>query len=929
MADRIKGITVVLGGDTKGLSKALAGVNKDINSTQKQLKDVEHLLKLDPTNTELLAQKQRLLAKALESTSSKVKELKKAADSLTVDDKKYAEWKKALANIQGQSTKTENEISKLQKELSGFKVGTQEYDSLLAKLDKCKEKYAELQKKASDTFEALGRPIGQNEYDALMRELAEATQEEKRLKEAAKKSNVALQKIGETAKEIASGTDKLADGVDKLNEKAKIASAAVVGGATLAVKSVSDIDSAVGSFMAQTGSAESQTDAWREALENIYKGNYGENFEDIANSMATVQKTLDDVDPSNIELLTEDAIALRDTFGYEVNESTRAAKALMDNFGVSAQDAFGLIATGAQNGLDYSGELLDTISEYSVQFGKVGFSADDFFNILQTGSDNGAFNLDKIGDAVKELSIRVIDGSDTTIQGFELAGLSADEMSEKFAAGGSTARDAFYETLQALAAIEDPVDQNIAGVDLLGTMWEDLGADVVLAMGQAQEGAYAANDALGQIKQQKYDNLISDLQTVGKTAINDIVVPLGEQLMPIIDEVVGKISELVAAFSGMSDGQKKIVVVVGAVIAALPALLTFVGGFLSVIGTVTSGIALFTGAITTAPAAATGIAAVLKIIATVFGGIATVIGTVVSGIASFVGLIGSGIAAAAGAISSVVTTLFTFITGTVVPGIMAALQGLFAFIAANPVVLVIAAIIAAVVGLAALINAYSAQITAALQAVNNFLQSVFAVNWATVFGPVLGEALNGFMATLQNVWNSIYTILGGIITFVTGVFSGNWQQAWEGIKQIFKGVFESLVAIAKAPLNAIIGLINGVIGGINSMINGLNSISVDVPDGVPGVGGMHLGFDIPNLGTIPYLAKGGTVVSGSAIVGEAGPELLTVGPGGTVVQPLTGSQKNAGTLRGITIERMNFYGYSAQDGRTIARQIDIELGKLM
>lgn len=929
MADRIKGITVVLGGDTKGLSKALAGVNKDINSTQKQLKDVEHLLKLDPTNTELLAQKQRLLAKTLESTSSKVKELKKAADSLTVDDEKYAEWKKALASIQGQSTKTENEISKLQKELSGFKVGTQEYDSLLKKLDKCKEKYAELQKKASDTFEALGRPIGQTEYDALMRELVEATQEEKRLKEAAEKANVTLQKIGETSKKIASGTDKLADGVDKLNDKAKAASAAVVGGATLAVKSVSDIDSAVGSFMAQTGAAESQTEDWQEALENIYKGNYGENYEDIANSMATVQKTLDDVDPSNIELLTEDAIALRDTFGYEVNESTRAAKALMDNFGVSAQDAFGLIATGAQNGLDYSGELLDTISEYSVQFGKVGFSADDFFNILQTGSDNGAFNLDKIGDAVKELSIRVIDGSDTTIQGFELAGLSADEMSQKFAAGGDTARDAFFETLQALASIEDPVEQNIAGVDLLGTMWEDLGADVVLAMGQATDSSYAADDALEKIKQQKYDNLISDLQTVGKTAINDIVVPLGEQLMPIIDEVVGKISELVAAFSGMSDGQKKIVVAVGAVIAALPALLTFVGGFLSVIGTVTSGIALFTGAITTAPAAATGIAAVLKIIATVFGGIATVIGTVVSGIASFVGLIGSGIAAAAGAISSVVTTLFTFITGTVVPGIMAALQGLFAFIAANPVVLVIAAIIAAVVGLAALINAYSAQITAALQAVNNFLQSVFAVNWATVFGPVLGEALNGFMATLQNVWNSIYTILGGIITFVTGVFSGNWQQAWEGIKQIFKGVFESLVAIAKAPLNAIIGLINGVIGGINSMINGLNSISVDVPDGVPGVGGMHLGFDIPNLGTIPYLAKGGTVVSGSAIVGEAGPELLTVGSGGTVVQPLTGNQKSAGTLRGITIERMNFYGYSAQDGRTIARQIDIELGKLM
>ena len=899
MADRIKGITVVLGGDTTGLSKALSGVNKDIGNTQKQLKDVERLLKLDPTNTELLAQKQRLLAKALESTSSKVKELKKAADSLTVDDKKYAEWKKALANIQGQSTKTENEISKLQKELSGFKVGTQEYDSLLAKLDKCKEKYAELQKKASDTFEALGRPIGQNEYDALMRELAEATQEEKRLKEAAEKSNVALQKIGETAKKIASGTDKLADGVDKLNEKAKIASAAVVGGATLAVKSVSDIDSAVGSFMAQTGSAESQTDAWREALENIYKGNYGENFEDIANSMATVQKTLDDVDPSNIELLTEDAIALRDTFGYEVNESTRAAKALMDNFGVSAHQAFNLIATGAQNGLDYSGELLDTISEYSVQFGKVGFSADDFFNIMQSGSQNSAFNLDKVGDAIKELSIRVIDGSETTQQGFDIIGLNADEMAQKFAQGGDTAREAFDQTIAALAAMEDPVQQNIAGVDLFGTMWEDLGSTATLALGDISDSAYAAKDNLEKIKEEKYENLINDLQEVGRTIKLDILAPLGEQLMPIIDDVVGKASELVAAFAGMSTGQQQVVLAVAGIVAALPLLLSFVSGFLSVIGTVSSGIALFTGAIPAASAAATGFATVLKAIAAVFGGISTV-----------------------------VTGLFSLVTGTVIPAITAALQGLFAFIVANPVVIAIAAIVAAVVGLAVIINQNAEAITAALQGVNDFLTGIFALNFTEIFDPFLGEVINGFMANFQNLWSTLYTILNGIITFITGVFSGNWKMAWEGIKQVFVGIIKGLATAVKAPFNAIIGLINGVINGVNMMIDGLNSIQIDVPEWVPGFGGQSFGFSIPNIPNVPYLAKGGTVLSGSAIVGEAGPELLTVGPNGTQVMPLSGNERSLAGA-GITIQRMNFYGYTAQEGRTIARQIDIELGRLL
>lgn len=318
--------------------------------------------------------------------------------------------------------------------------------------------------------------------------------------------------------------------------------------------------------------------------------------------------------------------------------------------------------------------------------------------------------------------------------------------------------------------------------------------------------------------------------------------------------------------------------------------------------------------------------AVAEKINQVFSVVQQIINFVIDNQAVFIGALQAvGAALVAVKIQSFVTALMSIITGvSTVSEVFPVLAGAIALLT-NPVFLVTAAVVA----LGAIVASNSETIMAALQAVNNFLQSVFAVNWTTIFGPVLGEVLNGFIANLQNVWNAIYTILGGIITFVTGVFAGNWKQAWEGVKQIFKGVFESLVAIAKAPLNAIIGLINGVIGGINSMINGLNSISVDVPDGVPGVGGMHLGFDIPNLGTIPYLAKGGTVVSGSAIVGEAGPELLTVGSGGTVVQPLTGSQKNAGTLRGITIERMNFYGYSAHDGRTIARQIDIELGKLM
>ena len=142
------------------------------------------------------------------------------------------------------------------------------------------------------------------------------------------------------------------------------------------------------------------------------------------------------LDQEGLTKATEGALALRDAFEYEVEESTRAAEAIRKNFGTSVEDAFSLIAAGAQNGLDYSGELIDTINEYSSQFSKLGFTADGMFNLLQSGADSTAWNLDKVGDAIKEFSIRAIDGSDTTVSAFEDLGYSAEKIMATFAAGG-------------------------------------------------------------------------------------------------------------------------------------------------------------------------------------------------------------------------------------------------------------------------------------------------------------------------------------------------------------------------------------------------------------------------------------------------------------------------------------------------------------
>lgn len=203
------------------------------------------------------------------------------------------------------------------------------------------------------------------------------------------------------------------------------------------------------------------------------------------------------------------------------------------------------------------------------------------------------------------------------------------------------------------------------------------------------------------------------------------------------------------------------------------------------------------------------------------------------------------------------------------------------------------------------------------QKFDNWLTGIFSTDWSESFG-AFGEVINGFLANIKNVWNSIKKVFQGIIDFVSGVFSGDWSKAWEGIKSIFSGIWDGFVAIVKAPINGIIGLINAMIDGINWVIEKINTISFDVPDWVPFVGGQTWGFNLPTIGNIPYLAKGGILSKGSAVVGEAGPELLTMAGGRAVVQPLTNQNTNTANFGGITF---NVYGAPGQDIDGLADEI--------
>lgn len=240
----------------------------------------------------------------------------------------------------------------------------------------------------------------------------------------------------------------------------------------------------------------------------------------------------------------------------------------------------------------------------------------------------------------------------------------------------------------------------------------------------------------------------------------------------------------------------------------------------------------------------------------------------------------AGIIAAVGPVLVVLGMLMSSVTkiATGIRVLQGVWSGMTALLAANPFVLVIAGIALLIAGL---VLAYN-KVEWFRNGVNAFFRGVSDVA-VEVFNFVAGYISNifgGIIQNFQNFFDAGKRIFTGFIDFITGIFTGDWERAWNGVVNIFGGIFDGIAAMAKAPFNGMIGLINAFLGGLNN---------IKIPKWVPGVGGKSF-----SISTLPYLADGGHVLNGQAIVGEAGPELLTNKNGKTTVTPLSDEEKRKG-----------------------------------
>ena len=513
---KIKGLTVQIGADTSNFNKAMEESNKKSRSLKSELSEVERLLKLDPTNVELVAQKQKILTEQVEESSKRLDILKQAQDEVNQKFKSGEIGEETYRNFQREVIKAENDLQKQKEALDKVKKSADNTDTALSDASKEAEN------------------LGKKDMSETKKELDDVKQSASDLKDVFKDTIAEASAIGGT----------------------------LVAGAATAIGSANDNVKATNNLQALTGLSSDEVKEYKELIESVYKNNFGEDQENVAEAIALIKQNLNDLDDTKLQDVVENLFTLEDTFGFDYTETLRAAKMLIDQFGISADEAFNLIVQGAQNGLNKNGDLLDSINEYSVHYKQQGYSAEEFFNSLENGTAAGTFSVDKLGDAMKEFGIRTKDTATTTQEGFELIGLDADTMRSKFAAGGESARQATDEVLQALFDMDDQVAQNQAGIDLFGTMWEDLGIDGVKALMDVKGSADKTKTSMQDIKDIKYSDIESDWESLGRTIKTDIISPIGKDLYPTAKKAISWTSEHLDDLEIIIEGLAKQVAIV-------------------------------------------------------------------------------------------------------------------------------------------------------------------------------------------------------------------------------------------------------------------------------------------------------------------------------------------------------------------------------
>lgn len=324
------------------------------------------------------------------------------------------------------------------------------------------------------------------------------------------------------------------DGANKAI-KNLVGAAAAIGsmvGIGEVIGSVNQMKESMNLLQNQTGVTGAELEELQGIARNLFKDNYGENFEEVTAAIAKVKQNMHNLDAGELQRVTGDAMLLAQTFDADISEVTRGANNLMTNFGVSSSTAMDLFATGAQRGINFSQEMFDNVAEYAPLFAEMGYTAEEYFGIMERGAKAGVYNLDYVNDVMKEFQIRTKDGSKVTSEAMGMLSKDAQQVWKEFLKGNGTVSDVAAKVVGELQGMDDQVLASQIGISLFGTKFEDLEADAVYAMLGTTEAMQGFEGAMESINNIHFDSLGMAMRGIGRILTINLVEPVVNTALP-------------------------------------------------------------------------------------------------------------------------------------------------------------------------------------------------------------------------------------------------------------------------------------------------------------------------------------------------------------------------------------------------------------
>lgn len=638
-------------------ANTLKQINMVMNNAAKEYKNHIAAMGQDATMTDKLLAEKKKLEIQMEAAKKRTAMLRAEYQAMSKDTNTTAEQLNKmygkLLDAERAETSLDNAMKRVNEGLSEQAIEAREARGTLLDLQENSKKLEAEQKRLTSSFKLQNAELGQNASEADKLELAqkqlrqqmemtdrvvhnleqqlsaakrvygENSTEVQQLEAKLNQAKTTLKQFENSLQSVGRSGSQAADGMAEINKKLDMnnlmEAAEVLQGISekliemgkSIVNTAIEFDGSQRKIQASLGLTGKGAENLQKIAVDTWKKGFGENLEEVDNTLIKVYQNMRDVPHEELQGASENVLTLAKVYDVDLNEATRGAGQLMSQFGLSTQETFDLLAAGAQEGLNYSDELFDNLSEYAPLFKQGGFSAQEMFTILANGTKSGSYNLDYINDLVKEFGIRVQDGSKGVSEGFGDLSEETKKVWKSFNEGKGTAADVFNAVLGDLQKMDDKVKANQIGVALFGVKWEDMGAEAVLSLNNVHGGLGDVTGRMDEMKKLQEESLGQQFQKALRET-QAALEPLGKKFAELAKDILPPIVDGVKAvmdwFSKLSEADQTLLIVMSALSAAFIILTPIVAAlavsfgalnlaFLPVIATIAAVSLVITGII--------------------------------------------------------------------------------------------------------------------------------------------------------------------------------------------------------------------------------------------------------------------------------------------------------------------------------------------